>query len=360
MKVIQIMPTLALGDAVSNDALALEKAIINMGYKTEIYAENIDPRLPKGTAKYERNLYKVNEDDVVLYHLSTGTFLNKKIALLKCRKIVIYHNITPGNFFEEYSKESELKCLAGREEAASLCKQVDYCLADSEYNKQELIQMGCTCPIDVLPILIPFDDYRKEPDIKILDKYKDDGYTNILFTGRLAPNKKQEDVIRAFYFYKKFYNPKSRLILIGSDAGMSRYSYRLKSFIAKLELEDVIIPGHISFAEILAYYHTADLFLCQSEHEGFCVPLVEAMFFDIPVVAYHSTAIPYTMGDSGIVLDRKDAVETAAVMNRVLTDEELHAQIVEGQRKRLADFDNKKISEQFEQYMRKFLRKEGM
>ena len=143
--------------------------------------------------------------------------------------------------------------------------------------------MGYTCPIDVLPILIPFDDYAKTPSQQVIDRYSD-GYTNLIFTGRIAPNKRQEDVIRAFYDYKKFYNPKSRLILVGGHNGMERYYHRLKSYINALELEDVVFPGHIKFDEILAYYKIADVFLCQSEHEGFCVPLVEAMYFDVPVV----------------------------------------------------------------------------
>ena len=214
--------------------------------------------------------------------------------------------------------------------------------------------MGYTCPIDVLPILIPFDDYAKTPSQQVIDRYSD-GYTNLIFKGRIAPNKRQEDVIRAFYDYKKFYNPKSRLILVGGHNGMERYYHRLKSYINALELEDVVFPGHIKFDEILAYYKIADVFLCQSEHEGFCVPLVEAMYFDVPVVAYDSSAIAGTLGGGGFLLKDKNPVETAGVINRVVTDEALRTQIIKNQQARLADFDHKVIEAQFKTYLDTFI-----
>lgn len=354
MKIYQLLPTLSFGDAVSNDTLALEKVIKKMGYKTEIFAESIDSRLPKGTAKFVEKLPKLNDKDIIIYHLSTGTKLNYKMGELRCRKLVIYHNITPPYFFEEYSIKSAQLCQSGLEGALYLSDKTDYCLAVSEYNKKDLINMGYKCPIDVLPILIPFDDYKKTPSAKVISKYSD-GYTNILFTGRIAPNKKQEDVIRAFYNYKKFYNPKSRLILVGSHNGMERYYHRLKSYINALELEDVVFPGHIKFDEILAYYKVADVFLCQSEHEGFCVPLVEAMYFNVPIVAYDSSAIKGTLGNGGFVLKEKNPVETAGVIDRIVRDTSLREQIIKAQQERLRDFDNQVIEKQFREFLEKFI-----
>ena len=273
---------------------------------------------------------------------------------MHCRKVMVYHNVTPPQFFEEYSVKAAQLCQNGLEGASYLADKVDYCLAVSEYNKQDLIRMGYTCPIDVLPILIPFDDYAKTPSQQVIDRYSD-GYTNLIFTGRIAPNKRQEDVIRAFYDYKKFYNPKSRLILVGGHNGMERYYHRLKSYINALELEDVVFPGHIKFDEILAYYKIADVFLCQSEHEGFCVPLVEAMYFDVPVVAYDSSAIAGTLGGGGFLLKDKNPVDTAGVINRVVTDEALRTQIIKNQQARLADFDHKVIEAQFKTYLDTFI-----
>lgn len=354
MKIYQLLPTLAFGDAVSNDTLALEKVIKKMGYKTEIFAESIDSRLPKGCARFVEKMPRLNDNDIILYHLSTGTKLNYRLSQMHCRKVLIYHNITPPKFFEEYSIKAAQLCQSGLEGASYLADKVDYCLAVSEYNKQDLLSMGYKCPIDVLPILIPFDDYAKQPSKKVVEQYSDD-YTNIIFTGRIAPNKCQEDVIRAFYNYKKFYNSKSRLILVGGHNGMERYYHRLKSYVNALELDDVIFPGHIKFDEILAYYKTADVFLCQSDHEGFCVPLVEAMYFDVPVVAYDSSAIAETLGNGGFLLKGKNPVETAGVINRIVTDKSLRDKIVKNQQIRLADFSHKVIEEQFVKYMTEFI-----
>ncbi|MDD6797743.1 MAG: glycosyltransferase family 4 protein [Clostridia bacterium] len=357
MVVYQLLATISFGDAVSNDTLALQEIIKKMGYKTAIFAENIDSRIPKGTAKNYSKFGRVDKNDIIIYHLSTGSKISRDFDKFKCRKVIIYHNITPPEFFEGYNDASYRICKKGYEEVRALADKVDYCIAVSEYNKQNLRDMGFKCPIDVLPILIPFEDYEKKPNEAVIAKYGGDGWTNLLFTGRIAPNKKQEDVIRAFAFYKKYYNPNSRLFLVGSSGGMERYHRRLVSYINALGVRDVIFPGHIKFDEILAYYSLADVFVCQSEHEGFCVPLVEAMKFDVPIVAYDSSAIADTLGGSGILMKEKDPVLTAGVINRLVTDKALREKVISNQRIRLADFDNEKIGGRFEKLFADFIDK---
>ena len=207
--------------------------------------------------------------------------------------------------------------------------------------------MGYECPIDVCPILIPFEDYDREPDQKVLGKYQGDGWTNLLFVGRITPNKKQEDVIRAFYYYHRDYNPKSRLILVGNDIGMENYRYQLENYARALGLNDLVIfPGHISFAAILAYYHLADVFVCMSEHEGFGVPLVEAMYFNVPIVAYASSAIPETLGKGGILLDSKDPQLAAAAVNRIVQDQALREALHQEQQKKLQNYSCENVKAQ--------------
>jgi len=356
MKIIQMLPTMSYGDAVGNDVLALHNVLVKNGYETGIYAENIDPRLPEELVKKISEMPKLSKKDVVIWHMAIGTDLNYKIAKLSARKMMIYHNITPAHFFEPYSSTSCRLCLEGEEQLRYLANKVDYCLADSGYNKQDLIERGgCTGKIDVLPILIPFSDYEKKPDAKVIRKYRNDGYTNILFTGRIAPNKKQEDVIRAFYMYQKYYNPKSRLFLVGSSGGMEAYSNKLKGYVKELELKNVIFTGHIKFDEILAYYTLADVFLCMSEHEGFCVPLVEAMCFDVPIIAYDCTAIGDTLGGAGIMLSGKDPLEAAGMVDYLMQHPEVKEKVVQGQRERLKYFEHDRIEEQFLNYLRDFL-----
>lgn len=357
MKIVQLLTTMAYGDAVSNDVLALDETMRNHGYETAVYAENIDAKLRMGLVKKVSKMPQLNEEDVLIYHLSTGTKLNFTLPQYGGRKVLVYHNITPYEYFEGYSQTAKKLCKEGYDGLRYLADKVEYCIADSSYNKMDLLKAGYNCKIDVLPILIPFGDYEKEPNTEILGRYKDDGYVNILFTGRIAPNKKQEDVISAFYMYQKYYNAKSRLFIVGSYNGMESYYNRLKSYVKKLKLDNVYFTGHIRFDEILAYYRVADLFLCMSEHEGFCVPLVESIKFDVPVVAYDSSAVGETLGGNGIVLKEKNPLETAGMIHRVISDEELQKKIKSVQRKRLEDFEHDKIEKQFLQYLSEFLEK---
>ena len=339
MRMIQMLPTISFGDAVGNDTLAIRNIISEMGMETGIFAENIDTRLPAGTAKRIDEMPPLHSEDVLIYHASTGTQLNFDLPKFGGKKVMIYHNITPPEFYEGYSPAAVSLTQFGYEGIRFLAKHITYCIADSDYNRQDLRKMGYTCPIDTCPILIPFEDYEEKPDPEVIARYQNDGWTNLLFVGRIAPNKKQEDVIRAFYCYQRRFNPKSRLFLVGSDGGMEKYSEKLRAYVGRLGLQDkVIFPGHIKFNAILAYYHLAHVFVCMSEHEGFCVPLVEAMFFDKPIVAYRSSAIPETMGKGGLLLEKKDPEFTAAVIDRVVKDGALRSYISKMQRERLKAF----------------------
>lgn len=356
MKILQLLTTVSFGDAVSNDTIAIHDILKKNGYETGIYAENIDNRLPRGLVTDYHKMPNLKKEDVIIYHLSTGSELNNLIKKVPCRKIMIYHNITPPVFFEGYSNISFELCGKGLEQAVSLKDTFDYVLADSEFNKQDLINMGYTCSIDVLPILIKFDDYSQRPNKLTLKKYDDD-YTNLLFVGRIAPNKKQEDVIESFYYYNKYYNSESRLFIVGSYGGMERYYARLQDYIKELNVPNVIFPGHIKFDEILAYYHLADCFVCMSEHEGFCVPLVEAMYFDVPIIAYDSCAIGGTLDGSGFLIKEKKPMETAGSIHYLLEHADVRKALVQQQNKRLEDFDNQLIANQLLKYLVAFLEK---
>ncbi len=356
MRVIQMVSALLPGDAVGNDALAIQRMLLEQGYETGIYY-HLAHKKTAALGKNREHL-RLTEQDVLLYHHATGDDICYQMQDFPCRKVMIYHNITPPEFFEGFSKETQRGTQAGIQCTQYLADKMDYCLAVSEFNKQDLLRMGYTCPIDVRPILIPFSDYEQEPDAATLRQYRD-GVTNILFVGRIAPNKKFEDIIRAFYYYKTQKNPNSRLILVGSCGGMENYQQALEQYVRQLGIEQsVVFSGHVSFPQILAFYHAADLFLCMSEHEGFCVPLVEAMFFGVPIVAYASTAIPSTLGGSGALAQEKDPVFVGELMHRILSDEQLKAQLIAGQKERLKDFSYEKISTQLTAYLRAFIGRE--
>ena len=357
MRIIQLLTTVSYGDAVSNDAIALRDILIARGFHTRIYAENIARRVYENGLAYPVGQMPVlYEDDVLIYHLSTGTPLNARIPDFRCRKICVYHNITPPRFFEGLDERVRRLTSEGYEQTRALAGAFDYCLADSAYNRQDLLDMGWTCPIDVLPVLIPFDDYKAPCDTHVMRRYADDA-VNVLFTGRIAPNKKQDDVIRAFALYQRHYQPNSRLFLVGSYGPEDPYYLRLRALIEHLGVKNVVMPGHIPFAQILSYYHMADLFLCMSEHEGFCVPVVEAMFFGIPVVAYDMAAVGETLGGGGLLLPRepKSPALAAAALDRVWRDDALREKIRQGQERRLEDFSHETVSRQFCGYLDQFL-----
>ena len=352
MRIIQIVPIMAFGDAIGNDTLALNDTLNENGYTAEIYAKHVDERL-NGSVKL-LDTYQCQQDDVIIYHLSTGSDVNYEISEYPCRIVIMYHNITPGHFFTKYDIEAQKVCDSGRRAAGYLKKKADFCLADSGYNKAELIEMGYTCPIEVLPILIAFDDYKKKPNAQVIRKYKD-GWENIVFTGRVAPNKKHEDIIAAFSYYKKYINPKSRLLLVGRHDFFPGYFGRLQKYVERLGVQDVIFTGQVKFDEILAYYEVADVFVCLSEHEGFCVPLVESMMFDVPIIAYDSCAVGETLGGSGLLLKDKRPEVVAEAIRMIMTDSKLKQQLIEGQRERLKDFEHDVIKEQFLGIVRKYI-----
>ena len=171
--------------------------------------------------------------------------------------------------------------------------------------------------------------------------------TKIVFTGRVAPNKKHEDLIATFSYYKKYINPKSRLLLVGRYDFFPEYYRRLQKYVEQLGVEDVIFTGQVKFPDILAYYKVADVFLCLSEHEGFCVPLVESMMFDVPVIAYDSCAVGETLGGCGLLLNDKTPAVVAEAIERVRTDERLKHTIIENQKIRLKYFEHSRINAQF-------------
>lgn len=358
MRIIQVLSTIANGDAVSNDAIAFDKVIKGMGYSTGIYAESIVSNVERGVARPLDKIGELNKSDIIMYHFSTGTKLNYDIAEYPCRKILVYHNVTPPEFFRGNDERFAGICEYGLEGARYLADKVDYCLAVSEFNRQDLINMGYKCRIDVLPIVIPMDDYKRKPSRDFMIDYGSDNRTNVLFTGRIAPNKKQENVIAAFYYYRKLYNNKARLILAGSYRAEDPYYLRLVDYVTRLGIQDdVVFTGHIKFNEIIACFKTADVFLCMSEHEGFCVPVVEAMMFQVPVVARAVAAVPETMNYKGMLLDSSDPIVAAGCIDKVITDSHLRKTLVELGNARVKDFQYEKIAEQLKRYITEFVQR---
>lgn len=344
-RVVQLTPTISYGDAVSNDVFAMSEVLSSLGYENVICAIAAAEKVKCKALTPDK--LTITKNDVLIYHMSIGSALSELVINAQAkRKIMVYHNITPAEFFDGVSEGIASGCRQGRNELKELSVVIDYAICDSEYNREELVALGYK-DTAVLPIVFDKAEYLEtKPSESILEKYRDTT-TNILFVGRIAPNKKQEDVIHSFCLYNRHINPKSRLILVGAVVETESYREALDEYILSNGIKNVIFSGHVSFADILAYYRAADLFLCESEHEGFCVPLLEAMTFDIPILAYSSCAVPYTMGKSGVLFTEKEHTEIAEAIDILVTDEKFREKVISSQRKRLEDFDISKTKESF-------------
>lgn len=328
MKINQFHSGSAVGDAVTNQMLMIRDLLRKKGFASEIYAEFIPEPLRKTILPVRQ--YKGDRDAILFIHHSMGFDGFDRMISLPDKKAIIYHNITPERFFEdEYTKQYVRK---GLWQAAEYRKYVDYAIADSNYNRQELLRMGYP-QVDVMPVHISVNRFDKvTAKRELLEAMAET--QNILFVGRVVENKRQEDILRAFAIYHQVFQPKSRLVLVGDTSG--GYGTHLQQLAETLGVRDaLLLTGKVTEEELKAYYQSASLFLCMSEHEGFGVPLLEAMAMKVPVMAYRSSAIPETMSGAGILLLDKEPKYVAALMSAVLTDSHLTEKIVEKQLERI-------------------------
>ena len=343
---VQIVTNLAMGDAIGNDVLAIHEALTEAGYACEIMALSIH----EGLARMAGNVdfTRIAPEDLVIVHKATGDAFPRHIAALPCTRVLVYHNITPARYFLAYDQVLAWNLGRGRRQLKQLAKCVDYAWGDSEYNCREL--EACGFPrerLSVLPILPRKGEARVRPDPETLARLRGQKGARLLFIGRVAPNKKQEDIIKAYYCYLRTEDPAATLYLVGAWAGFEKYYAKLKGFAADLGLRDdqVVFAGHVSEAEKAAYLEGADAYVCMSEHEGFCVPLLEAMARDLPVIAYAACAVPETLGDNGLLLREKDYPQIARRIARVCRDGEFRAGVLRRQRESLGRFDRERTRE---------------
>ena len=333
------MTALSYGDAIGDYTLEIQKILRANGYQSEIFAEVVHPRMAKLVKPLGEYEVVESDDSLMVVHFSIGSDLGNLVPHLKGKKLLIYHNITPHEWFFDINNLLAYQCLVGRKQLAIL---KDYCpiaLADSEYNRQELEALGFA-NTGVLPIRLHFDRFDGSPNPLILKSY-DDNRTNIIVVGRTIPNKRLEDCLKAFAYYQKFINPLSRLIFVGLWNGFEPYYFALRDLAKCLQVQEVVFTGHVSFEELLGFYKLADVLITMSEHEGFCVPLLEAYYMKVPVIAWSACAIPYTAGEGSILVENeKNFAAIGELIHRVCSDSDLRRKIIEAQQKQLVTQDN--------------------
>jgi len=325
----QVLATLGYGDAIGHEVLGIQRTLRAAGYPSDIFVETADPRLESLTRDYRELVDASHRDNLLLHHFSIGSKASRTAYAVPDRMALIYHNITPPEYFVGVHRTLARQCFRGRRELLAYVDRCDLALGDSEFNRQDLEALGFP-RTDVLPVVPDFSHLDEEPQRFVADQFDDD-WTNVLFVGRVIANKKIEDLIRNFHAYHTLYNPRSRLLIVGVFSLFERYLAGLNHLVEELGARDVHFVGHVSNAELVAYYEVADLFLCASEHEGFCVPLVEAFYKQVPVLAYAATAVPATMDGAGVLYEDQDPVYVAGLMDSILSDTPLQDRIVDDQ-----------------------------
>lgn len=347
----QLVVTLRRGDAIGNTALRTQKVLRRLGYKSEIFRELVEPDLEDKTYSIEDYLRFSSPASILIFHYAMGAELNRFVYNLPDKLVIAYHNITPPEFFIDIHNHVVGGLYHGRKQLACFA---DHCILGvgvSEFNRRELEEMGFD-PTAVLPLALDFSDLDQEPDRFIRAAYGDHK-KNFLFVGRIVPNKGIDDLIKLFAHYKKYVDHDSRLIIVGDWSGFELYRRQLLSLIANIDLPDVVMTGRVDFRQLLAFYSLADVYVSLSKHEGFCVPLLEAMHFDIPVMALAAAAVPETMDGAGVLLKELDYAEAAEMLDILASRDVVRERVLEGQRHRLKRFFAVPFEEHLEQVIAK-------
>lgn len=331
-RIDQFVHTLQYGDAISGEALTLMRLLREEGFESDIYSLHTHEKLtgiPKSITSFKEATKEEGIGHTILLHYSIASPLNEVFHnLSNANKVLIYHNLTPTKWYSSYNARVTKDLIKGREELPELLALSDLVLADSQFNATEVEELGAK-KVKVLPLVIDPHRWQESPNPGILSALKDHGGKNILHVGRFAPNKCIEDIIKGFYFYHHKFEKKSKLWLIGSDTDTELYSFELKKLAQELRLKEVVeFVGTVSDGELRAFYEGADAYICMSEHEGFCVPLIEALFYKIPVIAFSSSAIPETLGNGGVLLEEKDPLLLASILDTLVKDKTLREVLI--------------------------------
>jgi glycosyltransferase involved in cell wall biosynthesis len=342
MIINQWVPAAHQGDAIGDSARRVRALLRTMGHESELYALTIDDALrhdvrPFGDPAGRRG-------DVTIFHYALPSSMTEAFSSLGSGRVLQYHNVTPASYFAPYDPSLFRLAALGREKLATLAGRVDLALGDSAYNRQELDALGFS-RTGVFPIAVDTTRITRPVERPALDRILDDGLVNFLFVGRIAPNKKIEDLIRLAEVYKRYVDAYYRFIFVGRLDVVPRYYSMIRALMAEYRFLDdrFVFTGPIPDQELAVYYRHAAVYISMSEHEGFCVPLVEAMAADVPVLAYAATAVPDTLGGAGVQFAPKDLEYAAELLGSLAFDDGLRASVIAGQRRRLADFGDARI-----------------
>lgn len=342
-RVDQLVAGFAEGDAISQDARRIQAALQSQGVTSEIFspASRIAPAARN--ACREATDYRSGPDDVLVYHHSVRSSATRVFEEARARRIVRYHNITPGSFFRGYDDAMAAELDAARAELREVLGSADRVVAVSEYNARELRELG-VAEVAVVPLFFQASDVSAQSDPAMLARFAPP-LKNILFVGRMVPNKCVEELLLAFAWLNEALDGNTRLVLVGSDRSCPRYFAMLRMLAGRLELGNVCFERFLSGGQLSACYRSADLFVCASRHEGFCLPLIEAMHHDIPVLARQAGGMPEALAGAGVLFDDADPKALAVLIHRMLHTAKLRQQVLASQRDRMKQIRSRSVDD---------------
>jgi len=353
MIINQWVPAAHACDAIGDSARRMRDLIRGLGHESEIYGLTVDDDLEDEVRPFTDA--GARRGDVTMFHFVLPSPMTEAFASLDGGRILQYHNVTPPAFFAPYDPALFRLALLARAELATLTQHADLALGVSDYNRQELEEMGFE-RTGVLPLAIDLARIRRHVDRPALDRALDDELVNFLFVGRIAPNKRIEDHIKLAEHYKRYVDAYYRFIFVGRYTSVPRYYSTIRALMAEYRLlpDRFIFTGPVSDEDLAVYYRNAAVYISLSEHEGFCAPLVEAMAADVPVLAYAAAAVPETLGGAGVQFAPKDLEYAAELLGMLAFDDGLRAKVIDGQRRRLAAFGDDRISADLAGVLRRF------
>ena len=335
----QFLASLSPRDAQSQHHLAIRDALRSAGYASEIYTGEAKGALRSVGRPFQS--FEGGPDTWMLYAHAIGTPVADFVLQRGEPLMLNYHNITPSSFFEPWEPVAAIRLAAGRRQLRPLVARAQANLADSQYNARELLALGAR-RCSVVPIMLDPDNFAVEPDASTVAQLRarstSSDTVRLLFVGRLAPNKCQHELVAALPALRSR-GLSAELHLVGGSSS-DRYERTLREYVKALDLHDVVhFVGSASPEVLAAHYAACDVFVCVSEHEGFCVPLLEAWHHGLPIVAYAGSAVGETLGGGGISLSRKSPTVLAAAISRLVEDPALVEELRQRGHDRLADFD---------------------
>ncbi|MBP7652781.1 glycosyltransferase [Candidatus Dependentiae bacterium] len=334
-KLYQFSPSFMKHDGVGNLGVFLDKKFQKKGFITKMFAIDFNKELYRNISDITEFKNDLKPKDIVVLHYTGDSEINNIAANLKCEKWFFYHNVTPSHYFKNYNRDIYELTLKGREKLFSYKDKFNKSVTWSEFNADELRTIGFK-NVNVEPLPKDFNMLDSEVDNDLYEKYND-GYFNIIFVGRILPYKNYKFLIDCYNEFKTKFCPKSRLLLPGVFDD-TKYKEEIDNFIVLNKINDIVFFGRIEQNKLNALYKVSNLFLCVSGHEGYCMPIIEAMYFGIPIIALNNGAVKETVSCGGIILDSNtDKKNIANEIYNIYSSEKLKNKFLLNQKKILLD-----------------------